>query len=144
MVIEDGQKKKLPVIEGHKKGSEVVKNIVKKSLELNIKYLTFLVFQLKNWNRSKNEIFNLQSLLKFYLDSEKKTFIEKKLNFLFIGDINKFDRKIKDQLKNLQLITNNHKKLYLTLALNYGSRSEIVEAVRIKEKKKNINETRYF
>ena len=135
------KKKKLPVIEGHKKGSEVVRSIVKKSLKLNIKYLTFFSFSTENWNRSKNEIFNLQSLLKFYLDSEKKNFLEKKIKFSFIGDINKFDRKIKDQLKNLQLITNNHKKLYLTLALNYGSRTEIVEAVnRIIEKKKNIKE----
>ena len=135
------KKKKLPVIEGHKKGSEVVRSIVKKSLKLNIKYLTFFSFSTENWNRSKNEIFNLQSLLKFYLDSEKKNFLEKKIKFSFIGDINKFDRKIKDQLKNLQLITNNHNKLYLTLALNYGSRTEIVEAVnRIIEKKKNIKE----
>ena len=72
------KKKKLPVIEGHKKGSEVVRSIVKKSLKLNIKYLTFFSFSTENWNRSKNEIFNLQSLLKFYLDSEKKNFLEKK------------------------------------------------------------------
>ena len=77
MVIGDGQKKKLPVIEGHKKGSEVVRNIVKKSLELNIKYLTFLV-SLQRIGTSKNEIFNLQSLLKFYLDTERKNFLEKK------------------------------------------------------------------
>ena len=57
MVIEDGQKKKrLQIIDGHKKGSEVVKNIVKKSLELKIKYLTFFSFSTENWNRSKMKL----------------------------------------------------------------------------------------
>ena len=76
------KKKKLKIIDGHKKGSEIVKKIVKKSLEFNIKYLTFFSFSTENWSRSKDEILNLQTLLSFYLDSEEENFIKKKLNSL--------------------------------------------------------------
>ena len=78
------KKKKLEIIDGHKKGSEIVKKIVKKSLELKIKYLTFFSFSTENWSRSKDEILNLQTLLSFYLDSEEEHFIKKKLNFLLL------------------------------------------------------------
>ena len=62
------KKKKLKIIDGHKKGSEIVKKIVTKSLEFNIKYLTFFSFSTENWSRSKAEILNLQTLLSFYLE----------------------------------------------------------------------------
>tara|TARA_B100000575_G_scaffold209168_1_gene170383 strand:+ start:57 stop:758 length:702 start_codon:yes stop_codon:yes gene_type:complete len=131
------KKKKLKIIDGHKKGSEIVKKIVKKSLEFNIKYLTFFSFSTENWSRSKDEILNLQTLLSFYLDSEEEHFIKKKIKFSFIGEIDKFDNKIKLKLKNLQVRTRPFNKLHFTLALSYGSRSEIVNS--IKKINKNIN-----
>ena len=79
------KKKKLKIIDGHKKGSEVVRNIVKKSLELDIKYLTFFSFSTENWNRSKDEIINLQTLLNLYLDSEEERFIQKNKIFIYRG-----------------------------------------------------------
>ncbi len=134
--------KKLQIIEGHKKGSEIVKNIVKKSLKLKIRYLTFFSFSTENWNRSESEIFKLQSLLKFYLESEKDIFVKEKIRFSFIGDINKFDKTIKNDVINLKKITSNFNKLHLTLALSYGSRNEILNAFKSIEKKKikNISE----
>ena len=72
------KKKNLPIIEGHKMGSKIIKKIVGKSLELRIKYLTFYSFSTENWNRSKSEILKLQSLLEFYLDSEFENFNKKK------------------------------------------------------------------
>ena len=131
------KKKKLKIIDGHKKGSEIVKKIVKKSLEFNIKYLTFFSFSTENWSRSKDEILNLQTLLSFYLDSEEEHFIKKKIKFSFIGEIDKFDYKIKSQLNSLQLRTRYFNKLHFTLALSYGSRSEIVNS--IKKINKNIS-----
>ena len=131
------KKKKLEIIDGHKKGSEIVKKIVKKSLEFNIKYLTFFSFSTENWSRSKDEILNLQTLLSFYLDSEEEHFIKKKIKFSFIGEIAKFDHKIKSKLKNLQVRTRSFNKLHFTLALSYGSRSEIVNS--IKKINKNID-----
>ena len=131
------KKKKLKIIDGHKKGSEIVKKIVKKSLELNIKYLTFFSFSTENWNRSKDEIINLQTLLSFYLDSEEENFIKKRIKFSFIGEIDKFNYEIKSKLRNLQVRTVSFNKLHFTLALSYGSRSEIVNS--IKKINKNIN-----
>ena len=131
------KKKKLKIIDGHKKGSEIVKKIVKKSLEFNIKYLTFFSFSTENWTRSKDEILNLQTLLSFYLDSEEEHFIKKKIKFSFIGEIDKFHHKIKSKLNKLQVRTRSFNKLHFTLALSYGSRSEIVNA--IKKINKNIN-----
>ena len=93
------KKKNLPIIEGHKMGSKIIKKIVGKSLELRIKYLTFYSFSTENWNRSKSEILKLQSLLEFYLDSELENFNKKKINFNFIGDISKFSGVIKKKLK---------------------------------------------
>ena len=137
MEIEGGQKKKkIPVIEGHKMGSEIIKKIVKKSLELKIKYLTFYSFSTENWNRSKDEVIQLQSLLKYYLDSEIDNFLKEKINFSFIGDISRFDNTIKNKLSNLKQITSKFDKMFFTLALSYGSRNEILLALKKFLKKK--------
>ena len=75
--------KNFQIIDGHKKGSEIVKNIVRKSLELGIKYLTFFQFFNRKLEQSDSEILKLQSLLKFYLKSEKEIFINEKLIFFY-------------------------------------------------------------
>ncbi len=135
------KKKKLPVIEGHKMGSEIIKKIVVKSLKLGIKYLTFYSFSTENWNRSKSEVLKLQSLLEFYLDSELDNFKKKKINFSFIGDISRFSSVVRKKLINLKKITSNFSKLFFVLALGYGSRDEIIYAVKkVKKNVKKINE----
>jgi len=136
-----GKKKKLPVIEGHKMGSEITKKIVAKSLKLGIKYLTFYSFSTENWNRSRSEVLKLQKLLEFYLDSEIENFKKKKINFTFIGDISRFSSVVRNKLINLKNITSDFSKLFFILALSYGSRDEIIEAVKkITKNIKKINE----
>ncbi len=130
------KKNKLPIIEGHKMGSEIIKKIVRKSLKIKIKYLTFFSFSTENWNRSKSEVFKLQSLLKFYLDSEINNFIKYKINFSVIGNTEKFDQQIKKKLLYLKEITSSFSELFFVLALNYGSRSEIIESVKKVKKSK--------
>ena len=61
------KKNNLPIIDGHKKGAEIIKKIVNKSIKLKIKYLTFFGFSTENWNRNRKEVVQLQSLLKYYL-----------------------------------------------------------------------------
>ena len=136
------KKNNLPIIDGHKKGAEIIKKIVRKSIKLNIKYLTFYGFSNENWNRSKGEVIQLQSLLKHYLDSETNNFIKNKINFSFIGDISKFGSPIREKLYNLKKVTNNFNKLFFTLALGYGSRGEILGAINkiLKKKENNITE----
>lgn len=135
------KKNKLPVIEGHKMGSEITKKIVAKSLKLGIKYLTFYSFSTENWNRSRSEVLKLQKLLEFYLDSEIENFKKKKINFTFIGDISRFSSVVRNKLINLKNITSDFSKLFFILALSYGSRDEIIEAVKkITKNIKKINE----
>ena len=123
------KKKNLPIIDGHKKGAEIIKKIVSKSIKLNIKYLTFYGFSTENWNRNKDEVAQLQSLLKLYLDTETDNFMKNKINFSFIGDIRNFDSHVREKLNNLKKITNDFNKLFFTLALGYGSRCEILGAI---------------
>ena len=140
------KKKKLPIIDGHKMGANTIKKIVQKSLKLKIKYLTFFSFSTENWSRSKDEVVQLQTLLKFYLDSETSNFIENKINFSFIGNIERFDEPIKNKLIGLKKLTKNFNKLFFILALSYGSRDEIVEAIKkiISQKKTYITEKKYI
>ena len=123
------KKNNLPSIEGHKMGSTVIKKIVKKSILLKIKYLTFFSFSTENWKRKATEVKELQNLLNFYLNSEFDTFIEQKIKFVVIGDIKKFNKKIRERILSLQKLTQNFKKLNFILALNYGSRNEIIKTV---------------
>ncbi len=135
------KKNNLPIIEGHKMGSEIIKRIVGKSLKLGIKYLTFYSFSTENWNRSKSEVLKLQNLLEFYLDSEIENFKKKQINFSFIGDITRFSLVVRKKLIYLKKITSSFSKLFFVLALSYGSRHEIISAVsKIKKDIKKINE----
>lgn len=132
------KKNNLPIIDGHKKGAQIIKKIVRKSIKLKIKYLTFYGFSTENWNRSKHEVVQLQSLLKHYLDSETDNFMKNQINFSFIGDIGKFNFLIRKKLYSLQKATSSFKKLFFTLALGYGSRAEILGTINIILKKKKI------
>ena len=136
------KKNNFPIIDGHKKGAEIIKEIVNKSIKLKIKYLTFFGFSTENWNRSRKEVVELQLLLKYYLDSETHNFMENKINFSFIGDVDKFDTPIRQKLYNLKEVTNTFDKLFFTLALGYGSRGEILGSVNklLKTNKGEITE----
>ena len=84
----------------------------------------------------------LQTLLKFYLDSETSNFLENKINFSFIGNIERFDEPIRNKLIGLKRLTKKFNNLFFILALSYGSIDEILEAIKkiIRQKKINITE----
>ena len=136
------KKNGLPVIDGHKMGSQVIKKIVKKSLRLKIRYLTFYSFSTENWNRDPLEVNDLQNLLKFYLDSEVENFIKNKIKFRVIGDISNFSKPITNRLNKIIDLTKNFNDLNFILALSYGSRQEIINGINnlIKTRKKDIKE----
>ena len=136
------KKKGLPIVDGHKMGSQVIKKIVKKSLKLKIRYLTFYSFSTENWNRDPLEVNDLQNLLKFYLDSEVENFIKNKIKFKVIGDLTSFNKPITNRLNKIINLTKNFNDLHFVLALSYGSRNEIIKAINklIKIKKKKIKE----
>ena len=136
------KKKCVPIIEGHRKGSNIIKSIVKVSLSLNIKYLTFFSFSTENWNRKTNEVIELQKLLDIYLDSQNNNFLVNKINFKVIGDLDKFTSTTKKKIIKLEQQTSSFNKLFFVLALSYGSRTEIIAAINkiLQNKIKKISE----
>ena len=126
---------------GHKSGLKTVDRIIKSSIKHNIKYLTLFAFSTENWKRPKLEINFLLNLLDLFLNDKLDNLNKNGIKLKIIGDLKKFPKKIQFKLRKAQSITRNNKKFHLILALNYGSKSEIIRAIKlIKEKKIKVNE----
>ena len=132
-----GKKKNKGRNYGHFKGVEVVKKIVKKSLKLKIPIVTFYVFSTENWKRPKSEINFLFNLITNYFNQELKKVIENGIKINIIGKISKLPKKIEISLKKVSNLTKQNKKITVNLAINYGSKDEIVHAS--KKAKKNLS-----
>ena len=127
---------------GHKSGLKTVDKIIKASIKYNIKYLTLFAFSTENWKRPKLEINFLLNLLETFLIEKIDDLNKNDILLKIIGDIKKFPKKIQVNLKNAQLKTKHNTKLHLILALNYGSKNEIIRAIKlVKRKKVKINES---
>ena len=116
-------------IEGHREGAKTVNKIIEASRKHNIKYLTLYAFSTENWKRSKEEILGLMSLLKEFLDSNLNKLIENQIKLRVIGRIDDLPLITKLSLKKAIATTSNFEERMLILALSYGGRSEIVDAV---------------
>ncbi len=119
-----------PRFYGHKEGMKRVKEIVEASKEFGIKVLTLFAFSTENWERPKEEISFLMSLLKEYIKKEVKELKKNNIKLNFIGDLSKFPDDIKNLLNNSMEITSNCSDLMLNIALNYGGRADILQAVK--------------
>ena len=125
-----GQKKNKGRNFGHLNGVETVKKIVKKSFKLKIPIITFYVFSTENWRRPKSEINFLFKLIINYFRQELDTVISNGIKINIIGKINRLPSKIKISLKDVVKKTKKNKKIIVNLAINYGSRDEIVNACK--------------
>ena len=123
---------------GHLKGVETVRKIVRGSIELNIPIITFFVFSSENWKRPKKEINYLFKLIKNYFSKEIKTIINQGIKINIIGEINKLNKDVKKTLKQASLLTKKNKKIIVNLAINYGSKNEIITSFKKIKKKINI------
>ena len=132
-----GLKKKNSRNYGHKKGLETVGNIINASIEKNIKYLTLFIFSTENWKRPLNEINYLFKLLDYYLDKEINNLLKKKIKIKVIGNIKPLPKRLKRKIKNVINLTKENKKIQINMALNYGSRQDIINSFK-KIKKKNL------
>ena len=134
-IIMDGngrwaQQRKLPRIEGHRAGAESVRQIVRACGELGIEYLTLYAFSIENWNRPKAEVTALMHLLEFYLKQEIPELNKNNVRLAAIGRIHELPLGAQQQLqKSIDALSKNT-GLTLVLALSYGGRAEIVDAVR--------------
>ena len=127
--------------EGHKAGLNTVEKIIKETIKQKIKYLTLFAFSTENWNRPKKEINFLFNLLENFLSKKIDKLVNNKIKLKIIGDQKIFSKKLRKILKQSESKTSVNKKLQINLALNYGSKSEIVSAVNIiKSNKLKINE----
>jgi len=120
----------LPRIEGHKAGAEAVKRAIRASHELGIKYLTLYAFSTENWRRPKNEINMLFKLLRTFISSNLGELKKNKIRLRVIGRIEELPLYTRSILKKAISDTAQNTSGQLILALNYGGRTEIVDAVK--------------
>ena len=141
----------LPRIAGHREGINSVRSITKICGELGIKYLTLYTFSTENWKRPKKEVRALMTLLLKTINIEVKELHKNNVCFKIIGDLDMFPESTRNGLLNGISLTKDNDGLNLCLALNYGSRQEIIDGIKsISNKIKNgdisidqINEERF-
>ncbi len=115
---------------GHEEGAKRVRDITKAATKVGIKYLTLYAFSTENWARPKSEVDFLMRLLEKYLDREKNEYLKNGVKFEAIGDMSKFSDPLKSKILELKEHTKDNKILTQFLAINYGSKNEIVRAVK--------------
>ena len=130
-----GLKKKKSRNLGHKAGLISAEKIIKKTIEKKIKFLTLYAFSTENWKRPKKEINFLFNLLQEYLEKNISKLNKQGIKFKVIGDKKLLSQKLIKILLNSEKITKKNKILHLNLALNYGSKSELVNSVNLIRKK---------
>jgi undecaprenyl diphosphate synthase len=121
---------------GHKKGLKVIENIINFLLGSEIKILTLFAFSTENWKRPKKEIDYLFFLLKYFLENKLEKLNKKKIRIKFIGSKKEINKFLIKKMSNAEKITKFNNKLLVNIALNYGSKDEIINSINILKKKK--------
>lgn len=134
-IIMDGngrwaKERNMPRNLGHKAGVEKVKHITTVCSDIGVKYLTVYAFSTENWSRPEKEVNGLMDLLVFFLKNELKEMHEKNVKFTTIGDLSRLPEKPRQTMENAIETTKDNDGLNLVIALNYGSRAEITDAVK--------------
>ena len=134
-IIMDGngrwaKKRLLNRFKGHEKGVNTVRTIVRASRKIGISHLTLYAFSTENWQRPKNEISALMTILVKYLKSEKKDMMDNNIRLNAIGQINRLHEDVRQELNKVIVLTEKNSGMQLNLALSYGGRWEIVQMVR--------------
>lgn len=117
-------------IRGHKKGAQAVRTVVTACREIGVQYLTLFAFSSENWGRPNEEINALMSLLSDYLEKEAPTLQKQEIMLTTIGNIERLYPPVKEKLLEVKKLTEKNRKMVLNLALSYGSRDEIISAVK--------------
>ena len=136
-----GEKKRKGRNFGHLKGVETVKKVVKESIKFRIPIISFYVFSSENWKRPPHEKKFLFKLIKNYFSEELENIISEGIKINIIGEIKKFSTDLKSILKKTEKLTKKNKRIIVNLAINYGSKYEIMQA--FKKAKKNLNEKNF-
>lgn len=134
-VIMDGNRrwakqKNLPVKMGHREGALRVTDLVRTCGDIGVKYLSVYAFSTENWKRDKNEVNYLMNLLGEFVFKELNTLHKNDVKITMMGNINDLPEKTRKEVERSIELTKNNKTLHLNIALSYGSRNEIVRAVK--------------
>ena len=126
---------------GHREGLNNVESIINECLKINIKYLTLYTFSTENWKRPKKEINFLFNLLENFLTNKIEILDKRNIKLKFIGELSKLPNKLKKLIKNSEFKTSKNLSLQVNVALNYGSKNELINSIKhIHKKKIKINE----
>jgi undecaprenyl diphosphate synthase len=139
-IIMDGngrwaKKRFMPRISGHRKGLESVRAVITQCQKLNIPFLTLFAFSTENWLRPTQEVNFLMTLFQDSLKKESSSLIKNNIRFKVIGDYKPFSKKLINKIKELESLTKKNTGLTLTIAINYGGRWDILNAVNEFQKK---------
>jgi undecaprenyl diphosphate synthase len=134
-IIMDGngrwaQKRGLPRLSGHEAGARATRKIVELAKERGIKYLTIYAFSSENWHRPIEEVEGLWQLLDRFIDEEIGKLKETGVNFNVIGNMSRLSGRLQTKIRNTIELTKENTAVYLTIALSYGGRDEILRAVK--------------
>lgn len=144
-IIMDGNRrwaksKSLPVALGHKQGAETLEKIVRYANKIGVKYLTVYAFSTENWKRAEEEVKSLMLLFQGYIDKYSKIADTENIKIQFLGDMTAFPEKLQKGVQNCIERTKNNTGVVFNIALNYGGRLEIVNAVKNIAQKVKLNE----
>lgn len=134
-IIMDGngrwaKQRHLPRIEGHRRGAESVKRVLKAAQDNLVKNITLYAFSVENWNRPKEEVEALMNLLERFLGDQLPTLIKRKIRLRVIGRYQELPERIQSALRKAEKATKDFDEYTLGLALNYGARTEVVDAIK--------------
>ncbi|MBT8123228.1 MAG: isoprenyl transferase [Gammaproteobacteria bacterium] len=134
-IIMDGngrwaKQRKLPRTAGHREGVKSTQEVIKASGEAGVKYLTLFAFSSENWNRPKTEVSALMDLFMRSLENEVQNLAENGVRLKFLGETSAFSKKLFKQIQKSEEITSKNEKLFLNIAVNYGGKWDILEAIK--------------
>lgn len=134
-IIMDGnrrwaKKKNLPISMGHKAGAETLQKVIEACIDIGVKYLTVYAFSTENWKRDPKEVSDLMNLLREYLVKLEKDNRDRNARICVIGDITKLDVDLQEKINFIQEKTSNNTGITINVALNYGGRDEILNAIK--------------
>ncbi len=119
-----------PRLVGHRRGAERVKQIVRACPDLGIRWLTVFAFSTENWKRSTEEVLGLMAIFSRYIEREADRLSDEGVRLRFIGDRSRLEPKLQRLMEGIEARTRGNTRLFLTVAINYGGRNELVRAAR--------------
>ncbi len=120
----------LPRIEGHRRGIEAAKAVVRAAGETELRYLTLFAFSVENWQRPADEVNALMDMLYHFLQEERRYLMENRIRLRCIGRINDLPDRVSSKINEIVEATAGFTERTLVIALNYGARTEVIDAVR--------------